>query len=160
MPNVTVVDAALLAVVERRIRSSRTKLREWTQEAIERMNEDGAFDRPLLWYYSPMDSSLVAGPLREPRRRLRLHGRALAVHRRAQGSWSTTKRRLIEHADVVFTGGYNLGEKKKKQHDNVHIFGCGVEFYALQQGAGPEHAHPAGHRLHGPPDPRLVRRGR
>jgi UDP-galactopyranose mutase len=36
--------------------------------------------------------------------------------------------RLIEHADIVFTGGYNLGEKKKKQHENVHIFGCGVEF--------------------------------
>src|SRR3954466_342060 len=36
--------------------------------------------------------------------------------------------RLIRFADVVFTGGYNLGEKKKKQHDNVHIFGCGVEY--------------------------------
>jgi glycosyltransferase involved in cell wall biosynthesis len=36
--------------------------------------------------------------------------------------------RLIEHADIVFTGGYNLGDKKKKQHDNVHVFGCGVEF--------------------------------
>src|SRR5205085_12005685 len=35
--------------------------------------------------------------------------------------------RLIEAADVLFTGGYELGDKKRKQHDNVHTFGCGVE---------------------------------
>jgi glycosyltransferase involved in cell wall biosynthesis len=36
--------------------------------------------------------------------------------------------RLMQAADIVFTGGYELGEKKKKQHSNAHIFGCGVEF--------------------------------
>jgi glycosyltransferase involved in cell wall biosynthesis len=50
--------------------------------------------------------------------------------------------RLIEHADVVFTGGYNLGEKKKKQHDNVHIFGCGVEFSHFNKAADPNTAIP------------------
>src|SRR5687768_6657695 len=34
----------------------------------------------------------------------------------------------MRHADVVFTGGYELGEKKRKQHPNVHTFGCGVDF--------------------------------
>ena len=33
----------------------------------------------------------------------------------------------MQYADVVFTGGYEMGEKRKKLHDNVHIFGCGVE---------------------------------
>ena len=66
----------------------------------------------------------------------------------------------MEHADVVFTGGYELGEKKKQQHDNVHIFGCGVEFDHFNKAHDPTHGDPAGHRFHGPADPRLVRRGR
>jgi glycosyltransferase involved in cell wall biosynthesis len=36
--------------------------------------------------------------------------------------------RLMEHADIVFTGGHQLYLKKAQQHDNVHFFGCGVEF--------------------------------
>jgi glycosyltransferase involved in cell wall biosynthesis len=40
---------------------------------------------------------------------------------------------LMQHADVVFTGGYNLGAKKKQQHDNVHIFGCGVGYDHFSQ---------------------------
>jgi len=36
--------------------------------------------------------------------------------------------RLMEHADIVFAGGYELSLKKKKHHHNVHFFGCGVEF--------------------------------
>ena len=37
------------------------KLRSFAQHAIESVNRDGAFDRPLLWYYSPMDSSWSLG---------------------------------------------------------------------------------------------------
>jgi glycosyltransferase involved in cell wall biosynthesis len=37
------------------------------------------------------------------------------------------EKRLMQHADVVFTGGFEMGEKRKKLHPNVHIFGCGVE---------------------------------
>ena len=68
--------------------------------------------------------------------------------------------RLIRHADVVFAGGYELGEKKRKQHHNVHTFGCGVEYRALLPGQRSPHARPAGHRLHAASDPRMVRRGR
>jgi glycosyltransferase involved in cell wall biosynthesis len=41
--------------------------------------------------------------------------------------------RLMNYADVVFTGGYELGEKKRRQHSNVHIFGCGVDFDHFSQ---------------------------
>src|SRR5215210_1337384 len=43
----------------------------------------------------------------------------------------------MEHADVVFPGGYNLGDKKRKQHDNVHTFGCGVEFNHFNKASDP-----------------------
>jgi glycosyltransferase involved in cell wall biosynthesis len=48
------------------------------------------------------------------------------------------ERRLMEQADVVFTGGYELYLKKSKQHPNVHFFGCGVEYdhFSKAQDAG------------------------
>src|SRR5947208_14948520 len=48
------------------------------------------------------------------------------------------EKRLMEHADVVFTGGYEMGEKRKKLHPNVHIFGCGVEFDHFAKAARPD----------------------
>jgi glycosyltransferase involved in cell wall biosynthesis len=51
--------------------------------------------------------------------------------------------RLIEHADVVFTGGYELGDKKRQQHDNVHTFGCGVEFEHFNKANDPNTGIPA-----------------
>jgi len=45
--------------------------------------------------------------------------------------------RLMRHADVVFTGGYELGEKKRKSHDNVHTFGCGVDFEHFAKAGDP-----------------------
>jgi len=104
-----------------------TKLREWTKEAIARMNEEGTFERPLLWYYSPMDSSWSLGHF-ENRGVVYDCMDELSQFTGAPKALVNNEARLIEHADIVFTGGYNLGEKKKKQHDNVHIFGCGVEF--------------------------------
>jgi hypothetical protein len=60
MPNVTVacphVDASW---------NKNPKLPEmllaWAKDAIDRMNDEGQFDRPLLWYYSPMDSAWSLG---------------------------------------------------------------------------------------------------
>src|SRR3954467_12983038 len=45
--------------------------------------------------------------------------------------------RLMDHADIVFTGGYELWTKKKQQHDNAHFFGCGVEFEHFNKAQDP-----------------------
>jgi glycosyltransferase involved in cell wall biosynthesis len=113
-----------------------SKLREFTQEAIDRMNEDGAFDRPLLWYYSPMDSSWSLGHF-ENRGVVYDCMDELSQFTGAPKALVNNEARLIEHADIVFTGGYNLGAKKKQQHDNVHIFGCGVEFSHFNKAQDP-----------------------
>ena len=34
---------------------------------------------------------------------------------------------LLERADLVFTGGYQLFESKSRHHHNVHFYGCGVD---------------------------------
>ncbi len=102
-------------------------LREKTQEAIDQVNGDsGAFDRPLLWYYSPMDSTWSLGHF-ENRGVVYDCMDELSQFTGAPPELVEAESRLIDNADVVFTGGYNLGEKKAQQHDNVHTFGCGVE---------------------------------
>ncbi len=126
MPNVTVATPHCSESWNRNRRLPEM-LRKWTNEAIEHLNDDGTFDRPLLWYYSPMDSAWSLGQVEN-------RGIAydcmdeLSQFSGAPKQLVENEARLIEHADIVFTGGYELGEKKKKQHPNVQIFGCGVEF--------------------------------
>jgi beta-glucosidase/6-phospho-beta-glucosidase/beta-galactosidase/glycosyltransferase involved in cell wall biosynthesis len=126
MPNVTVA-CPHVDVTWNKNPKLPEKLLEWTKEAIDRMNDEGQFDRPLLWYYSPMDSAWSLGHI-EHRGVVYDCMDELSQFTGAPRQLVDNEARLIRHADVVFTGGYNLGEKKKKQHDNVHIFGCGVEY--------------------------------
>ena len=125
MPNVTVMCPHVPASWNRNPRLPEMFVK-WTLEGIERMNDEGAFDRPLLWYYSPMDSAWSLG--RVPNRGVVYDCMdELSQFTGAPRQLVDNEARLIRHADVVFTGGYNLGEKKRKQHPNVHTFGCGVE---------------------------------
>jgi beta-glucosidase/6-phospho-beta-glucosidase/beta-galactosidase/glycosyltransferase involved in cell wall biosynthesis len=135
MPNVTVMCPHVSSSWNRNPRLPQ-KLREWTKEAIERMNENGEFDKPVLWYYSPMDSAWSLGHF-ENRGIVYDCMDELSQFTGAPKQLVSNEARLMEHADVVFTGGYELGEKKKKQHDNVHIFGCGVEFSHFNKAADP-----------------------
>jgi len=112
------------------------KLREFTKQALEQINETGEFDRPLLWYYSPMDSAWSLGYF-ENRGVVYDCMDELSQFTGAPKALVQNEARLIEHADVVFTGGYELGDKKRKQHDNVHTFGCGVEFDHFNLAADP-----------------------
>jgi glycosyltransferase involved in cell wall biosynthesis len=47
------------------------------------------------------------------------------------------ERRLLRRADIVFAGGYELGAAKSRLHENVHVFGCGVDFDHFRKAAGP-----------------------
>ncbi|HEV7299386.1 MAG TPA: family 1 glycosylhydrolase [Tepidisphaeraceae bacterium] len=117
-------------------------LREWAKEAIEVMNENGDFERPVLWYYSPMDSAWSLGHF-ENRGVVYDCMDELSQFSGAPKQLVNNEARLIEHADVVFTGGYEMGANKKRLHDNVHIFGCGVEFSHFNKAQDPETVIPA-----------------
>jgi glycosyltransferase involved in cell wall biosynthesis len=43
--------------------------------------------------------------------------------------------RLLRRADIVFAGGYELGAAKSRLHENVHVFGCGVDFEHFHKAA-------------------------
>ena len=138
MPNVTVMCPHIGSEWNRNPKLPE-KLREWTRDAIERMNEDmdGAFDRPLLWYYSPMDSAWSLGHF-ENRGIVYDCMDELSQFTGAPKQLIDNEKRLMQYADVIFTGGYEMGEKRKKIHDNVHIFGCGVEFSHFNKAADPK----------------------
>jgi beta-glucosidase/6-phospho-beta-glucosidase/beta-galactosidase/glycosyltransferase involved in cell wall biosynthesis len=111
-------------------------LRKYAHQAIKEMNDSGEFDKPLLWYYSPMDASWSLGHF-ENRGIVYDSMDELSQFTGAPKSLIANERRLMEHSDVVFTGGYELYLKKKQQHHNVHFFGCGVEFDHFAQAGDP-----------------------
>lgn len=102
------------------------KLREYTRQAIDSMNDDGTFDAPLLWYYSPMDSAWSLGHFKN-RGVVYDSMDELSQFTGAPRTLVANEARLMDFADVVFAGGYELSLKKKQRHNNVHFFGCGVE---------------------------------
>lgn len=101
-------------------------LRRYAREAIETVNQKGEFDCPLLWYYSPMESSWSLGYF-ENCGVIYDCMDELSQFRGAPKELIDQERRFMAKADVVFTGGYELWLKKSRQHPNVHFFGCGVE---------------------------------
>ncbi len=101
-------------------------LRKFTREAVNSVNLKHEFDAPLLWYYSPMEASwsldyfensgIIYDCMDE-----------LSQFKGAPPQLIEQEKRLINRADIIFTGGHELWLKKSKQHPNVHFFGCGVE---------------------------------
>ena len=80
---------------------------------------------PVLWYYTPMPVTFTD------------HLRACAViydcmdelssFQGAPPELAERERALLGRADVVFTGGHNLYEYKRSQHDNIHAFPSSVD---------------------------------
>jgi glycosyltransferase involved in cell wall biosynthesis len=71
----------------------------------------------------------------------------LAQFRFAPVELTDRERLLMNAADVVFTGGHKLYQSKKRYHENVHFFGCGVDsahFAAARADATPVPADVAG----------------
>lgn len=135
MPNVTVICPHLEASWNKNPKLP-SLLRKFTRDGIDALNETGEFDQPLLWYYSPMDSAWSLGHF--PNRGVVYDCMdELSQFTGAPRSLVENEARLMRAADVVFTGGFELGEKKRKQHGNVHTFGCGVDYLHFSKAADP-----------------------
>lgn len=86
----------------------------------------GCFDDPVQWFYSPMSAPVLLG-------RFGARGVVydcmdeLANFRFAPSDISERERYLMEHADIVYTGGWQLFESKSWLHSNVYFHGCGVD---------------------------------
>lgn len=98
---------------------------------------------PVLWYYTPMalpfsegiESSLVVYDCMDE----------LSAFRGAPPALLDLERRLLERADIVFTGGWSLYEAKRDRHPDVHAVPSSVDvdhFWMARQ-AMPEPADQA-----------------
>ncbi|MGY3264604.1 glycosyltransferase [Lysobacter sp. HA35] len=102
----------------------------------------GRFDQPVHWFYSPMPAPGYMGQF----------GAVgvvydcmdeLANFRFAPADIADRERFVMSNADVVFTGGYQLFDSKSKHHDNVHVYGCGVDVEHYSQARNPATEIPA-----------------
>lgn len=82
-------------------------------------------DRYVLWYYTPM--ALPLGECLSPIAVVYDCMDQLAAFKGAPPELLDREKQLMEHADVVFTGGFSLFEAKKKLHQNVHAFPSSVD---------------------------------
>ncbi len=86
----------------------------------------GLFSNPIQWFYSPITAPAMLGAFNEISVVYDCMDE-LSQFRFAHPDLGRRERLLLANADVVFTGGYKLYESKRRYHDNVHFFGCGVD---------------------------------
>ena len=84
------------------------------------------FNTPVQWFYSPFSAPAMLGAFNEVAVVYDCMDE-LSQFRFAHPDLVGRERLLLANADVVFTGGYKLYESKRRYHDNVHFFGCGVD---------------------------------
>jgi len=82
-------------------------------------------NRYVLWYYTPM--ALPLGECLSPIAVVYDCMDQLAAFKGAPPELLDREKQLMEHADVVFTGGFSLFEAKKTLHQNVHAFPSSVD---------------------------------
>jgi glycosyltransferase involved in cell wall biosynthesis len=84
------------------------------------------FQRAVQWFYTPMPAPAMLGRFNEVAVVYDCMDE-LAQFRFAPSDIGDRERQLLSQADVVFVGGLQLFEAKKRYHSNVHFFGCGVD---------------------------------
>jgi UDP-galactopyranose mutase len=84
------------------------------------------FERPIQWFYTPMPAPAMIGAFDE---RAVVYDcmDELSLFRGAPPSLLDRERRLLELADLVFTGGQSLYEAKRERHPAVHAFPSSID---------------------------------
>jgi UDP-galactopyranose mutase len=141
-PELSTVDETLTVVVPRLPDGlDPSQQIEAQRVVLDRLCEEQGIEKPLLWYYTPM-SGVFSAHLR-PQRVVYDCMDELSAFSGAPPELVDEERRLLERADIVFTGGYSLYEAKRRQHANVHAFPSSVDV---------PHFRRARERLPDPPD--------
>lgn len=102
----------------------------------------GHFEHPVQWFYSPMTAPALLGKFGE-RGIVYDCMDELANFRFAPTDIAQREQFLLQRADVVFTGGYQLYTSKSSHHANVHFHGCGVDTAHFGKARQPETQVPA-----------------
>jgi beta-glucosidase/6-phospho-beta-glucosidase/beta-galactosidase/glycosyltransferase involved in cell wall biosynthesis len=110
---------------------------KFARQAVKVLNDDGEFNSPILYYYNPMDVGWSLGQFNE---RAVVYDcmDELSQFQGAPKELLDNEARLLQTADVVFTGGYQMYLNKSKKNSNCHFFGCGVDVPHFAQALDPD----------------------
>lgn len=114
--------------------------------------DEGVSSSFIAWFYTPMAIGLLdAFP--DPVMIVYDCMDELSAFRYADPEIGAREQRLMELADVVFTGGLSLYEAKKKQHSNIHVFPSSIDNNHFRKALDPDRLDPADQELI--PHPRI-----
>src|SRR5688500_10160966 len=101
------------------------RLEEMYARMVQEYLQGEGIDDFTAWFYSPM----FLPSLERVKPALVVYDAMdeLSLFRGAPPVLVERERKLLEMADVVFTGGISLGKAKAKLHENVHAFPSGVD---------------------------------
>ena len=91
--------------------------------------------RCVLWYYTPL--ALVFSDHLKPDATVFDCMDELSAFAHAPAALKECERRLLQRADVVFTGGQSLYEAKRNTHHSVHLFPSSVDVEHFAQARRP-----------------------
>jgi beta-glucosidase/6-phospho-beta-glucosidase/beta-galactosidase len=126
MPNVVVACPHFPKDAKLSYSAITSQILKLVQKTAQSMNTKGQFTSPLLYYYNPMDVGWSMGQFNECGVVYDCMDE-LSQFKGAPKELLDNERRLLERADVVFTGGYQMYRNKSKCNSNCHFFGCGVD---------------------------------
>jgi len=95
------------------------------EDLLQGLLADHSVAEYILWYYTPM--ALGFSQALEPAAVVYDCMDELSLFRGAPPSLLERERRLLEIADLVFTGGQSLYEAKRERHPAVHAFPSSIE---------------------------------
>ncbi len=110
----------------------------------------GEFENPVQWFYDPMAVTAFAGHMGESAIVYDCMDE-LSQFRGAPPELIHRERELLAKADVVFTGGRQLHQKKSRSHSNCHFYGCGVDVEHFGRARHPQTRVPPDLQLLGKP---------
>lgn len=96
------------------------------QELLSRFARNHGISEPIVWFYTPMALEFFPDTL-TPSMVIYDCMDELSMFRGAPPELQVNETRLIQMADLVFTGGASLFEAKRELHPRVHVFPSGVD---------------------------------
>lgn len=104
---------------------SKDEVNELLEDLLHKFLKKEDLSKFIFWYYTPM--ALAFTETFHPRLIVYDCMDELSQFKYAPPDLKILERKLLEVADVVFTGGVSLYEAKKDQHDNIHAFPSSIE---------------------------------
>lgn len=101
------------------------------REMLAELIDSQSIDDFILWFYTPMAMDFAAHL--EPAATVFDCMDELSAFKFAPPELIENERRLMEKADVVFTGGQSLYEAKQDRHQNIHAFPSSIDVAHFRQ---------------------------